>query len=591
MKKTILFFIFLTCPVAMVCSEPPGVSSLSNIVYSSTNGLQQSEQQSAQQKEDEGQAYIKVNKGEVTTVSVTLKDAALSDVLQALSMQGGINFVIGANVKDKFLNLYFENVALKDAIDAILSAHKLKADLIKENIFVIKEEGAPDIDTVTKVFKLKFASVSKVAARSGKNLSVKYGGEENSVGGVTMLTPPTGGGSSSSESSSGASVGIKEVITKILTGYGSLIVDERTNSIIVTDIASNMQLIEKVVDELDQPLTQVMIEAQILEISRDFLERLGLEYGTSTGTIAEYTGPSRNTYFPLDKGLLKNSVLTSTLTVGILDLDSLQIVLKAMGTDQKVRYLATPKILTISNETAEIQISTDAAVSLSSVTISQTGDVITQVEREKIGTTLKVTPQVNSDDYITMVIEPEVTTVKQSLISTTTYDPFTRAAKATVVVKDGETIMLGGLLTKEKTISERKVPVLGDIPLLNLLFKRNTDELEDFELIVLITPRIVHMPAIQGSIHAELASESGRTKNELRASNEGYQAEKRRATKEAENLTSNKIAVIAMEDELVKYQKLQQKQLDLQAKQEAQKKETKKEKAPVVNQGYIFKKD
>ena len=128
---------------------------------------------------------------------------------------------------------------------------------------------------------------------------------------------------------------------------------------------------------------------------------------------------------------------------------------------------------------------------VTSTSQSQTGTITETVERNTVGTILRVTPQVNEGKYITMVIEPEVSRVIQSSSFSKFLDPNRRAARTTVMVPDGGTSMIAGLISNERTDSARRVPGLGDVPLLGLPFKRTDTANTNTEIILFITPHIV----------------------------------------------------------------------------------------------------
>ncbi|MBI4227456.1 MAG: type II and III secretion system protein, partial [Candidatus Omnitrophica bacterium] len=174
-----------------------------------------------------------------------------------------------------------------------------------------------------------------------------------------------------------------------------------------------------------------------------------------------------------------------------------------------------------SNEVAEIRIITDAATSSTSSSQTTTGTITTQFERNTVGTVLRVIPLITDGKYITMVIEPEVSRVVESAKFTDALDPDRRAARATIMVEDGQTAMIAGLLSQDRQLGNRKVPLLGDIPFLGAAFTRANDEVTDTEIIIFITPHIVPehaltkaapVPVIPRREQSPAAAERGRRK-------------------------------------------------------------------------------
>ncbi|MBI3322823.1 MAG: type II secretion system protein GspD [Candidatus Omnitrophica bacterium] len=426
------------------------------------------------------------------SISMDVTEAYLEDVLKVLSKQAGMNFVASEDVREKRVTLYFDQVPIRDALETILRAHHLALKPREgKNLFLVTESGAPRIETVTRVFRLKYARVLPSAGElyphfgiTGSLIKQTFSSDEDasSASATSSVALPSAG--------AGGGGGIVPVVRALLTERGSVVADPRTNSIIVTDVAEVVAVIEETIQHLDVRPKQIFIEAEILEVSLDTLRRIGLEYGDSTGQIGAYTLPSRTSFFPFHTGLFDGAAQTHTL--GDLSFTDPTIVFKLLSTESDVRFLARPRLLTLSNEVAEIRIVSEAVTGTTSNSQTQTGTVTTEPERTTVGTILRVTPLVNDEGFITMVIEPEVSRVLQSSTFSSFLDPSRRLARTTVMVPDAGTVMIAGLISSEHTLSSRKLPGLGDIPLLGLPFKRNTTEKEDTEILLFITPHILN---------------------------------------------------------------------------------------------------
>lgn len=390
-------------------------------------------------------------------ISMDFQDAPLKQILKIFSQQAGMNFVAAETIQDKKVTLFLEKVSVQDALNSILGANGLAFEKQEgTNIFMVKDMGGPPIALQTRIFKLSYAAVAGAQA-----------GEE------------------------AAGTGIENVIKEMLSVNGKLIVDSRTNTLLVTDVPFVLIKIEEVLKELDVKTSQVLISAEILEVSVDTLKRLGVEWGSSTGQFLTYTGGSRSTFWPFKEGLFKGATQTDTL--GSVSFASFTGVLQAIKTDAATQYLARPRLLTLNNRAAEMKITRNAAVASTTVTVSQGGSpqTTTSLERYEVGTTLKVTPHINKDDYITMTIEPSVSRVKEASFGSGYYDPLTRSSKTTIMIKDGETVVIAGLLSREDSDSNRKVPLLGEVPLFGAVFTRDTKQRSDTEILIFITPRII----------------------------------------------------------------------------------------------------
>ncbi len=435
--------------------------------------------------------------GSDAVISMDFKDANLKDILKAFSMQSRLNFIASEAVQDRKVTLYLDKVPLRHAMDEIFSANNLSYDLDnKANIFVVKEWGKMETETVTKVFFLKFATVS--------TSSLKEALSKSSAGTTTSSSSSSSSPSVSSKTKwkEESESGISSAVKKLLSGSGSLIEDFRTNSLIVTDTPMKMKVISQVIASLDVAIPQVMLEVEMLDVSKNAVDKLGFEFGDTPFT-AIVTGATAGMGFPYHSwGKIVNGAY-GTLSVNP---NSYQMQLDYMRTLTDTKYLARPKLLTLNNETAEISITKDEIVGRADTTTFNLGVPTTtsvyarstdlELTKEGTGIFLRVTPQINLDtNEITMVINPKSSVSNISSLSSATNpqsDVEVRSTKSIVKVKDGETVVLGGLIHQDKSVAIKKLPILGDIPLVGALFRHRSQTKDiERELIVFITPRIV----------------------------------------------------------------------------------------------------
>ncbi|MCM8779629.1 MAG: hypothetical protein NC914_00530 [Candidatus Omnitrophica bacterium] len=452
------------------------------------------------------------------TISMDFKDANLKDVLKVFSMQSGINFVASQAVQDRKVTLYLDKVPVLDCMEKLFKANNLSYEKDPaSNIIIINDWGEPQVQTITKSYVLKYNRLRN--SRIEKEIS-NYLEETAEFAGATVGT----GGSTSGGTTATATTseeGITESIKTILTKYGKVTEDIRSNSLVVTDIPSNFPVIDQTIAALDVAVPQVLLEVEMLDVSKNDVKKLGINW---PATLAYLTVPgSRMTDFPFgNKGMSGSNwqFKDGTTWPGPGDMEwvypawpgnkfppsvltiigsSLSFDFQKTLTDSK--YLARPRILTLSNETAEIKIATEESVG--TITTVFAGEQTSQTEAERFttGVILRVTPQVNTDTgEITMFVMPSVaeavqgnTIVAGGNIGNVTYrDPEVRSTKSVVRVKDGQTIVIGGLIRNKKQKVVTKLPFFGDIPLVGNLF-RHTDTTPDVEreLIVFITPHIV----------------------------------------------------------------------------------------------------
>ena len=425
-------------------------------------------------------------------ISLDFQDANLKDVLKIFSQQSGLNFVASETIKNKQVTLYLDNVSVQDALYNIIEANQLAYKQAEgSNIFMVTEKPAEqEVPTITKVYKLKFARLSTSilessnAALSGTTISLS--------GGLSALGGASGGGGGGG--GGGGVKGIDIVVEKLLSSRGSLAIDERTSSLIITDVPAQFERIEAAISQLDVRTSQIVIEAEILETTQGTIDKLGIEFGGSNGTIFSASGAGVSQPFPFASRARAIDATASTVSLGTLSFNDLTAVMQALSTKSDTKLLARPRIITLDNESAVINITSETAVASLTQTTTAEGTAVSTAEtpeRLTTGIILTVTPQINEDGYITMLVAPEVTEPVTSAFFSQFIDPQTRSTRNIVRVKDGDTIVIGGLLKEDVSKTLRKVPILGSIPILGIPFRKITETVTNKELIVFITPRII----------------------------------------------------------------------------------------------------
>ena len=402
-------------------------------------------------------------------VSLDLERASLVDVLKLLSQQTGINFISTEAIKERKLTLYLENVPLKQAMEMIFKANNLSYDYYPEaNIFVIKEMGKPSIELKCKVYYLKYVQVSS------SNIQTEI---ESNLGGK--------GGSR-----------IKSAVEKVLSPHGKVVEDPATNSLIVVDVPAQFKLIEEVIKSLDRPTSKVMIEVEMLDVAKSLVDQLGVKF--DSGLSLSYTPGTKTSAFPFPSRFKPPQ--KGMITMGLLDLSSSRATLQFLMQDSSTKYLARPKILTLSGKTAEIKITTDEATGIKKTESEGGSRVEYTIERTETGVRLRVTPQVNMQTReITLFLETVVKEAKDSefvaaeaaFVTGRIKNPEERGTTSVLRLKDGETLLIGGLIRNDKTRSITKIPLLGDIPFLGSIFRYKSNNREERELLIFLTPRIV----------------------------------------------------------------------------------------------------
>lgn len=399
------------------------------------------------------------------------KDADIKIVLQAV-VQGAvrdgknINIIVAPNVEGK-VSVDLEKVDWQTALEALLKAYNYGYEWVGKSIILVdtlenltekrkqaaQARGAEAVET--RIYTFNFAKVKDV----------------------------------------------KETIEKMLTSQGRLTFDERTNTIVITDTQTSLEMLESALESLDTVTPQVLISAKIIETDLDMSEKIGIKWnmtlslsGAKRPHIWPFTATSGNKYLP---GTFP-ATTASNFTYGTIDASSFTATLDLILSDTGTKILSMPEITTVDNNQATIDVVREDPIPNYTYN-SETGQwEISGFEWKKYGVTLDVTPQINKAGYITLIVKPKVsekvsekTFSSASGISATLPILDTQTTTTKVMVRSGDTMVIAGLV-KDKTESvDTKVPFLGDLPLVGKLFKHKYKTVKDKNLMIFITPTIV----------------------------------------------------------------------------------------------------
>ncbi len=421
-------------------------------------------------------------------ITLNLKRADVVNVLTSISKTEKINIVIPNYVKGN-ITIFLDNVSLKNALKIITNS--IGCDYyINDNIIFI--------DKINKVqkFLAKQNFISKV-------IHINFSKAKD----------------------------LEPKIQQILSPNGKVFTDERTNTLIVTDFKENIQKIEKLIKQIDVPTKQVMIEAKIVIVRDDFAKEFGIQwggsivnkiksdkvfYGISGGAEVlnpdindtpeavenEYEGANDVTkvYPPGQKATEEYSPVTIApqyvvnapviskpiggigLIFGKWGYYNLVVKLNALKTKNLAKEISSPKVLALNNEKASIE----QGLEIPYKTVSESG---TNTEFKDAKLKLEVTPHITENNMISL----DITLTKDSIGQMTTDGPAinTQEVKTKLLLKNGETAVIGGILTNSQTKKTESVPFFGDLPLLGMLFKNSINQNTRGELLIFLTPRIV----------------------------------------------------------------------------------------------------
>jgi len=448
-------------------------------------------------------------------ITLELKGMDILEVLKILARKSGLNIAAGKNVRGK-VTVFLKNIEPWNALEIILETNDLAYEM---NGNVIKVVTAKDYEarygqrfsdkTGVEIVKLQHARAEDVSS-SLEQIKSKVGNIIIDARSNLIILKDTP--AKIEEMKKLAEELDEESVTRIFQlnyakaedlqgriedllsqNIGKIKVDERTNKIIVTDVSKKINEIERVITAFDEKPQAVLIETEIIEIRLTDEDKFGIDWeGVFDAFSLLSTGP-----LPRIDIDMRISGYTTVVGLGQGDMKG---ILQFLKEETKSNILSSPKIAVLNNEEARILVGTrDVYIT---ATISQVDNSVTSapaVNFIDLGVTLDVTPTINRDGYITMKIKPQVSsferyeTLKDAEGREIAKVPVvkTTEAETTIIVKDGETMMIAGLIEDRETKTRNKTPVLSRIPLLGNLFTARDDEIEKTELVIFLTPHII----------------------------------------------------------------------------------------------------
>ncbi len=291
----------------------------------------------------------------------------------------------------------------------------------------------------------------------------------------------------------------------LFEGEVKITADKSTNSLVIVASTKDFNALTKVIDKLDIRRRQVFVEAVIMEVRLSVDRSLGVAMnggftmtidgetvpvyaGTTLGTMSSIS-IDPTTLSGMAVGVQGPDLAGTEGLVGDAAIPSFGVLMQALQTDSNANVLSTPHILTTDNEEAEIIVGSNVPFITGSSRDSNNQPVLS-IQRQDVALTMKIKPQINESDFVRLQVQQEVTelvSISETLGPTTTK----RAAKSSVVVKDNQTIVIGGMLRDRNTEDIDKVPFLGDLPILGRLFRRDRDAKEKTNLLIFLTPHII----------------------------------------------------------------------------------------------------
>ena len=466
-----------------------------------------------------------IEKDLIASQNVTLdfKDADIRNVLKIISYKAGVNIVttpeVMGNVTIRLVDVPWEN-----ALDVIVKTYGFgydkRANIITvapiEKLTTLKKQEVELTQvqpTVTEVFNLKYIDASDAKKALDSQISPR--------GKITVLEA-TG--------QAGWEFGSDELAKRKRAAEGRI---SRSKTLVISDIPPVLDKIAAIIQKIDVVPQQILIEAKLVEVNHDKLNEIGLTWGTGTEGPTSL-GTSRNvvtTYVQTTSGStaeiqqkeFKEVVTLPTINlnsagskilgaqflpgvnVGELILQKLtgtqfEAVFRAIETKGDANILSAPHILTLNNQEASILVGQKYPL-LKSTISTETGTITgtTLDKYQDIGVQLNVVPQISGNDNINLIIHPAVTSFSTTVDAVSSTGQrmasypiiLTRESDTQILIKDGETVVIGGLMTDSKSTDVVGIPFLKDIPILGLLFRKNSTTIAKLDLLIFITARIV----------------------------------------------------------------------------------------------------
>ncbi|WP_067521691.1 type II secretion system secretin GspD [Endozoicomonas ascidiicola] len=351
--------------------------------------------------------------------------------------------------------------------------------------------------STTKVMFLSFADAKNIAEILSEASSIIQSSQDNGTSSAAESYNPASSSSTSQLPGNGASATKSGNKSRAAKSNAFVKADETQNALVMIADPGTLQEMERIVRQLDVPRAQVLLEAVIVEVSGGINDALGVQWGIDgTDTIRGVS--NENTKSKITGHILDNAAIAlGSLAIRA---DNFGVLVSALSSRSNNNILSTPSMLTLDNEEAELVIGKNIPIKTGSYQTSSSGNSnnpFTTTERKDVGLKLKITPHINEGNSLRLILEQEVSsldvgTTKQLLGADSDDLLFnTRSLKTAVLVDDGQTVVIGGLIEDIKSKSRKKVPFFGSIPIIGRLFRYDQDGDEKKNLMLFIRPTIM----------------------------------------------------------------------------------------------------
>ncbi|MBI4398490.1 MAG: secretin and TonB N-terminal domain-containing protein [Candidatus Omnitrophica bacterium] len=437
-------------------------------------------------------------------VNLDFKEADIRSVLRVIALKGGVNIVAGPEVVGT-VTVRLQNVPWEKALEVVLKTYGYVFERDGNVVRVTTKDRIDQEQLESLTFFLNYSTATEVA----------------------------------------------DAVSELLTDRGKVKAVVRTNTVIVTDTAANLYKVSQVVHTLDQKTPQAYIDSKIIAVQLDETENLGIDWnvaGTLRGAaipttfpfnagergpiptaqaptfmpiIAASTLPTVNPLnpraFPILGANVASTIVGQTYTLGTLSLAAFTATLNFLKTRGDTKVVSNPRIVVLNNQTAKVQVGQQIYIPNFELNEQTGAYVVNDFEKRDVGVLMNVTPHINTTEEILVDVKPEVSTfLGYSAVSTGLSAPSfgVTTASTQVMIQDGETIAIGGLMTDNRSSTFTRVPILGDIPWVGNIFRAKRETVgsgnSKVETLFFITVGIVDtegQPARE-SLHPQITNPS-----------------------------------------------------------------------------------
>lgn len=454
-------------------------------------------------------------------INLNVVNADIRDILNYITEQYGINFVIDKSVKDVPVTVNVSEVPWNVALDSILRSQELG---IQVNGTILRVADSKALASEGEIIRSQRDTQLDASPLYTEFIRLNYarasGTLAGAAGGANALqtgTTSEGTGGSSIGTGGGTDQGILGIIKRRLSRRGSIETDGRSNTLIITDVRENIDAVRQLVALLDQPEPQVEIEARIVVATRSFSRDIGVQLsalviGSRGSGAAGSTLPNApvDPNLPIPPSLPRGGILNNLasgiantaigLTTGVFGTAQINLLITAGERKNQAKVIATPRVTVLNNRAAEIKSGTKIPITTTQAGAAAGGVPIVTTTYVDVPLRLAITPQITDVGTIVLNVVAEnssVATLEGSVAPAIN----TQAMTTQVTVPDGGTTVVGGVLFDNESDSINRTPGISRIPLLGNLFKRKAVQRDTSEILFFITPRIYRpdFPTVTGT--------------------------------------------------------------------------------------------